>query len=301
MTSIGGFLDEPVGYEPFYSMRHARQGESPRTYWYSTRRPSQEKDDPGTEVYLSFVDPGFNPRLPASETITVHVTCTNRDLPSRLPFGGEQGDFELEGQGPVSRVRCLRKPTRPLRPPLGRNAQWRLISLLSLNHLSLADNEQGLDALREILMIYDFADSAVTRQQIAGMTGVSSRRVAGRTGRKIGNAVCLGVEVTRRVRRDPVRRQRRLPDGQRPGAIPGPVCVDQLVHPAGRQDATARRNLETMATPSRRTDPPLDQDALRGTVSVRLLPGRPAPGPAQPRPRARSAAKGRPAARSSGS
>ncbi|SIO61730.1 type VI secretion system protein ImpG [Singulisphaera sp. GP187] len=196
VSSVGGFLDEPLAYEPFYSMRHARQGEAPGAYWYSTRRASQVKDDPGTEVELSFVDPGFNPKLPASETITVHVTCTNRDLPSRLPFGGEQGDFELEGQGPVSRVRCLRKPTKPLRPPLGRNAQWRLISLLSLNHLSLADTEQGLDALHEILMIYNFADSAATRQQIAGVTGVSSRRVPVRTGRKIGSAVCLGTEVT---------------------------------------------------------------------------------------------------------
>jgi type VI secretion system protein ImpG len=96
----------------------------------------------------------------------------------------------------VSRVRCLRKPTRPLRPPLGRGAQWRLISHLSLNHLSLADGEHGLDALREVLKVYDFADGAVTRQQIAGITAVSSRRTTGRTGSKIGSAVALGVEVT---------------------------------------------------------------------------------------------------------
>ena len=196
VTSVSGFLDEPVQFEPFYSLRHAKPGETSGAYWYSTRRPSQVKDDPGTEVELSFVDPGFNPKLPASETVTVHLTCTNRDLPSRLPFGGEQGDFELESQGPVSRVRCLRKPTRPLRPPLGRGAHWRLISLLSLNHLSLADEQEALDALHEILMIYNFADSAATRQQIAGITAVSSRRVPVRTGRKIGNAVCLGVEVT---------------------------------------------------------------------------------------------------------
>ena len=196
VTSTGGFLDEPVAYEPFYSSRHARPGQAPSTSWYASRRPSGKKDDPGTEVFLSFVDRGFNPRAPAAETMTVHVTCTNRDLPGRLPFGGEQGDFELEAQGPISRVRCLRKPTRPLRPPLGREAQWRLISRLALNHLSLADDEHGLDALRELLLIEDYADSAVSRQQIGGITGVSSRRIAGRTGRKTGNAVCLGVEVT---------------------------------------------------------------------------------------------------------
>ncbi len=64
-----------------------------------------------------------------------------------------------------------------------------------MNHLSLTDNEQGLDALRSILHLYDFADLAVSRQQIEGIIGLSSRRTAARTGRGIGNAVCLGVEV----------------------------------------------------------------------------------------------------------
>ncbi|HEX8203890.1 MAG TPA: type VI secretion system baseplate subunit TssF [Isosphaeraceae bacterium] len=195
VISVGSFLGEVTQYEPFYGMRH---GMSPgaQAYWFSSRRPSTRKDDRGTEVYLSFVDPGFNPRLPATETITVHATCTNRDLPGRLPFGGDQGDFELEAQAPVGRVRCLRKPTRPLRPPLGRAGQWRLISLLALNHLSLADTAEGLDALREALTIYDFADTAVTRQQIAGLSGVSSRRVSGRVSRGAGVAVCQGLEVT---------------------------------------------------------------------------------------------------------
>ena len=196
VTSTGAFLDEAIRYEPFYSVRHSRQDRRPPASYYQTRRPSLKKDDPGTEVELSFVDPEFNPRLPACETITVQVTCTNRDLPSRLPFGGEQGDFELDAQAPLSRVRCLRKPTRPLRPPLGRGAQWRLISHLSLNHLSVADGGASLDALREILMVHDFADSAVSRQQISGITGISHRRTTGRNGRKIGNVVCLGIEVT---------------------------------------------------------------------------------------------------------
>ena len=50
-----------------------------------------------------------------------------------------------------------------------RGALWRLISHLSLNHLSLADAEDGADALREILKLYDFADSAETRAMIDGV------------------------------------------------------------------------------------------------------------------------------------
>src|SRR5262249_5541378 len=159
-------LDEPVQYEPFFSVRHAAEGRRAQAYWYAARRRSSRKDDNGTEVDLSFVDPEFRPTLPASEMITVRTTCTNRDLPSRRPFGAEQGDFELEGKAPVSGVRCLRRPTKSTRPPLGRAARWPLISHLALNPLSLVDSDEGLDALREVLRVYDFTDSAVTRQQI---------------------------------------------------------------------------------------------------------------------------------------
>ena len=63
---------------------------------------------------------------------------------------------------------------------------------MALNQLSLVDSERGLDALHEVLALHDVANTAITRQQVAGVTGVSSRRVPGRTGR----TVALGVEVT---------------------------------------------------------------------------------------------------------
>ena len=56
---------------------------------------------------------------------------------------------------------------------------WRLISHLSLNHLSLTDNAEVADALREILAVYDFADSADTRAMIEGVLTIACRRVVG--------------------------------------------------------------------------------------------------------------------------
>src|SRR5439155_1211981 len=61
VTSTGAFLDEPIRYEPFYSVRHARPEQKTPATWYQTRRASLKKDDPGTEVELSFVDPNFSP------------------------------------------------------------------------------------------------------------------------------------------------------------------------------------------------------------------------------------------------
>jgi type VI secretion system protein ImpG len=194
VTSSSPHIREPTPILPFYSFKHASEHERSQAFWHATRRPSQKKGDEGTEVYLSLVDRNFEPTLPAADTLTVHATCTNRDLPGKLPFGGERGDFELEGAAPLSRIRCLRKPTETARPPLRRGAQWRLISHLSLNYLSIC--EGGREALQEILKLYDSSDSAVIRQQITGITNVTSRRVVGRPASMPWNGFCRGTEVT---------------------------------------------------------------------------------------------------------
>ncbi|MEJ7618545.1 MAG: type VI secretion system baseplate subunit TssF [Pyrinomonadaceae bacterium] len=197
ITSTDSYLQKSREFQPFYSFRHTYNREQDRAFWYASRRQSTKPDDPGTEIYLSLVDLDFNPHVPAVDTITAHTLCTNRDLPGRLPFGGREGDFEVEGTSPLGRVRCLKKPTSTLRPPLRRGAHWRLISHLSLNHLSLVQGGEhsAPEALREILMLYDFMDSAATRKQINGITKISSRRVVRQTGSRIGTGFVRGVET----------------------------------------------------------------------------------------------------------
>jgi type VI secretion system protein ImpG len=193
VTSTAGDGQEPAEFQPFYSVRHGTAA-SQEAYWYATRRPSQKKLDPGTEVHLSLVDGNFNPKRPATETLTVRTTCTNRDLAGKLPFGGDRGVFQLEGAAPLSRIRALTKPTETVRPPLRNGVQWRLISHLSLNHLSIVNG--GPEALREILTLYDFSNSAVVRQQIEGIARVTSRQVVARPAAIPGNTFCRGLEVT---------------------------------------------------------------------------------------------------------
>ncbi|QDV32770.1 type VI secretion system baseplate subunit TssF [Tautonia plasticadhaerens] len=192
------YLHEAVPVPPFHESRDP-DPESPwrRTSWYAVRRPSPRRGDLGTEVSLVFVQPDFEPSREGEGVVTAQVTCTDRDLADRLPFGGDRGDLEMEAPGPIGRIRCLRKPTPTRRPRLGGDLHWRLISTLSLNHLSLVDSAEGIEALRSVLTLHDPADSAVSRQQIAGIVGLSSRRVAGRVpGVGPGGAVCLGQEVT---------------------------------------------------------------------------------------------------------
>ena len=183
-------------YQPFYSFHHFNDpGEDP-TFWYSSRRASQKPEDPGSEVFITLVDLGFNPHVPATNILTVHTTCTNRDLPARLPWGGSEGDLEAEGAVPLSHVRCLTKPTPTMRPSMGRGTQWRLISHLSLNHLSLVGNggDGSPEALREILFLYDLMDSSATRRQIRGLKGVKSKPRCARRARASGRVLCAALK-----------------------------------------------------------------------------------------------------------
>jgi type VI secretion system protein ImpG len=142
---------------------------------------------------LTLVDLSSRPVLPAADALTLRTTCTNRDLPARLPFGNEAGDFELETASPVKRIVALRKPTVPLRPNTGRSVLWRLISHLSLNYLSLVS--EGREALQEILKLYNFTGSAFSEKQIEGITGLSSRRHFARVVSENGITFTRGTRV----------------------------------------------------------------------------------------------------------
>jgi type VI secretion system protein ImpG len=197
VSSTAPDLESTRTYRPFFAFRHDAERSAEETFWHTSRRPSERRDDEGTEVYLSLVDMAFDPSVPDTETLNVHLTCSNRDLPGQLPFGNPEGDFQLEGPGVFTAIRALVKPTPSLRPPLRRGSQWRLTSHLSLNILSLVEREaaKGPEALREILRLYDFADSSATRQQIAGLSKLSSRRVV-RPLRDTHPGFVRGLEVT---------------------------------------------------------------------------------------------------------
>jgi type VI secretion system protein ImpG len=68
---------------------------------------------------------------------------------------------------------------------------------LNLNYLSLVGNESGTpEALQEILQLYNFDDSSVTRKQILGITGVETRKIVRQIGDHIGAGFVRGIETT---------------------------------------------------------------------------------------------------------
>ena len=190
-------------YEPMYRLRHGTATDAATGFWHATRRPSIRRGDAGTELFLSLVDEQFDPLAPPSEVLHVRTLCTNRDLPARLSFGDPSGDFDVEGKPGISRIRCLRSPTASTRAPIGEGSRWRIVSHLALNFLSLTEESaargdgrgHSLDALREILKLYDFTDSPVTRQRIAGLVGLRTRKIVRRVGSGDASGFARGTRV----------------------------------------------------------------------------------------------------------
>jgi len=193
VVSVEPASHETVEFEPFYSFRHATRRDHKQTFWHAARRPSTRNNSEAIDAYLSLVDMSGKPVRPNVDTVTVRLTCTNGDLPSRLPFGSERGDLDLEGAAPIKRILMLKKPTGTIRPPTGRNALWRLISHLSLNYLSLV--EDGRDSLQQILRLYNFTDSAFIQKQIEGITRLESGRHFARVISEHGVSFARGTRV----------------------------------------------------------------------------------------------------------
>jgi type VI secretion system protein ImpG len=194
---------EPDGtdreFRPFYDFRHGGGREADQPLWYSTRRAGTGENDHGTDVYVRLVDRTFDPAKPADTVLVVRTTCTNRDLTPRIPRFADEVRFDPEFSAPGITLRCPRNPTAAFRSPLRRGLQWRVVSHLTLNHLSMTDGDEGRLALQELLRLYDPTNpeaepqlAALARQVIDGITDLKSRRVVA----AVDGGFARGTELT---------------------------------------------------------------------------------------------------------
>lgn len=182
----------------FYSVQHSGSSDQ-AGYWHATRRPGPVDGDSGTlnqatEMWISLVDPNFSAKRNLRGKVYASLTCFNRDLPEALARQRTAGQVRFEivgGGGPVTEIECLLAPTSTERRHLGRRNLWPLISQLSLNHLTLLDSPDAVDALREILILNDVKESLQTRNLVDGLKAVSSENCV----QRIGSAFARGTLV----------------------------------------------------------------------------------------------------------
>ncbi len=187
---------------PFYGIDHGPAGDVAPRFWHASRRPAAlaaEGADEGGEVYLQIVDLEFQPSELEGYVLTVETTCTNRGLPAKLPFGAGKPRLMLTSGGAVESIECLLAPTRTRRPFLGGGARWRLISHLSLNHLSLSEEGGSVESLREILRLYDVYGTPETQRLIDAILELKCSPATARIHAGGHPGYCRGLGVSLRL------------------------------------------------------------------------------------------------------
>jgi len=164
---------DSIPLEPLYSYRFQARKESGRSYWHAVRRRNEVGEREPSSMHIALVDVDGILTEPNVEVLKVRCSCSDFDLPSRLPFGLEDGDFVAEEFASIRKIVALRRPSPSYDPPRAKGQLWRLVSQLSLNYLSLA--EEGVTSFQEILRLHNFTDSSYLENQIGGISRLSSR------------------------------------------------------------------------------------------------------------------------------
>jgi len=218
LVGYGSRSGDERTFSPFYTATDAESGEQSSAYFSTYRVPravsEREKQRgarssyAGTEVYVSLVDAQNAPYSTDLKQLSVTTLCTNRDLPKFMPVGKGKTDFTLDIGAPVESTRVVAGPTPPRASYAEGNASWRLISHLTLNYLSLTDEDldgdgritaeegRGAAALRDLMKLYGDVGDPVIRKQIEGLVRVTTRPILRRVPTPGVIAFGRGLEVT---------------------------------------------------------------------------------------------------------
>lgn len=162
-------------YSPFESFQHEIERSHEHKAFYYRHRVGESVTKSGFEQFISFIREDETSYIPEeTETISIELICSNRNLPEALAIG----DICIPTEMTPSYVdfENITQPTPPLRPVLDGSLHWKLISNLSLNYLSLLE----IEPLSAIIRAYDFRateDEQAKRhlqQRLEGMESITT-------------------------------------------------------------------------------------------------------------------------------
>ena len=180
----------------------------PRRRTAEERKYGQKSDYTGTDLFLSLGERSDADEVSRVAELSLSALCTNRHLTEHLPIGEGGADFRFLDDVQLD-VRCVAGPTRPLEPVLtsmiGKadaastgDVAWRIVNMLSLNHLGIVRRAGGesAKALKEMLGLFaDMSDSA-TERKIRGIRSVDAEPVVRRIQQRSGVGAARGTRIT---------------------------------------------------------------------------------------------------------
>ena len=179
-----------LDFQPLYSRRHGEAGDR---YWSIRRDEALAISAPGHDITIAFIDSTMQPLHATSASVSIDLTCTNGETACRLEFGKPGGDLHHEGPASEVPILLLRRPSRPRRFVINPATQWRLVSLLTLNHHGLT--RDGLPVFKEMLALHDLAATAITQRQIDGITDLQHRSASVWREDASGGSLVYGIDI----------------------------------------------------------------------------------------------------------
>lgn len=186
----------PRPIHPCFALDDFMSMENQDYFYVSRRTESTVSSVPGTETYVSFLDPKFDPCQPVQDVIGGRALCTNRRLGEGLQIGN---DLTLEGPGPVHGVRIVSKPTAYQAPSLIGEKPWALVSQLMLNHLSLSQGAIALNALKSILRLHLGSSGSLGWKQIDSLVHLDCRPVVRHRGQDGWRGFLSGLHIDLKI------------------------------------------------------------------------------------------------------
>ena len=187
----------------YYSFRRL-----PRQPTETETRFGRQANYAGTETYLSFSEAASLDDGERARELSVRALVSNRHLTEHLPVGESGADFRMTEDTSLV-LKCIAGPTPPReslvlidRKQRGTAASgpalWRLINILTFNHLGLTNRSAADRAagLREVLSLFADLSDAFTERQVRGIVSVDTRPVVRRLRQANGFNAARGVEVT---------------------------------------------------------------------------------------------------------
>lgn len=186
---------EPEVIAPYFGFDHGALSGGAQKFWYARRKPRKSLGG-GSDYYLSFVDYNLQPDAAPTEVVYADILCTNRQLASEMP----QNCALIPPLGCEVTAVALHKPTSTVYPKLDGETQWKLISHLGLNHLSLSGDGDRTMVIKELLALYVSLLKDLSPPEVQAICAVQTRWVTRRMGNDGWRGFVQGTEVELRMR-----------------------------------------------------------------------------------------------------
>jgi type VI secretion system protein ImpG len=187
----------------YYTLRRL-----PRRRTVEEKRLGLSSDYTGTDMFISLSESGGVDDAAGIAELSVRALCSNRHLTEHLPIGTGGADFRLVDDFTLDIV-CAAGPTPPREPIVTQlrsrsemahtgTVTWRLVNLLSTNHLGLVERGAGRNghALRETLAMFAEMTDSVTERRIRAIRNVDSRPIVRRLRQRSGIGAARGIEIS---------------------------------------------------------------------------------------------------------